>query len=214
MATEQPNPRRHHHEPHSTPPPLPGALTRITRRAGQRWQRPPGAPTRDTPSADICPVGQLSFWRIVNVPHGTWMAALEHWQLTGADTELRLGPGVLRGPAGHDPHFGTCQIQARLARGPLSPPVRMQLHIDRWSAAATAVELIPCQRVSPSTAYFRAGRALLDCLTCAVPAHPPAPHLADAAPGQSPAAGAEPRTAAPAGPTAGPAVMPARQEAR
>jgi len=36
---------------------------------------------------------------------------------------------------------------------------------DYWSATSTALTLIPCQRVRPGTAYFRAGRRLLDSLT-------------------------------------------------
>lgn len=92
----------------------PGALTPIPVPAGQRW-RPPLRPARSLGgghlsadsgghlSADICPVDQLSFWQIVHVPFGTWLAALERWQLTAADSELRLGQSLLRGPVGHDP---------------------------------------------------------------------------------------------------------------
>jgi len=112
-------------------------------------------------------VGPLSFWRVTNIPFGAWMTALERWQLTGHGGELRLGESLLRGPAKHDQHFGTCQIEVRLARGRLRPPLRMRLDIDHWSATSTALTLIPCQRVRPGTAYFRAGRRLLDSLTCA-----------------------------------------------
>ena len=71
----------------------------------------------DTLSADICPVDTLSFWRIVNVPFEIWTAALERWQLTAANSELRLGQSLLRGPIEHDRHFGTCRIGAHLDRG-------------------------------------------------------------------------------------------------
>jgi hypothetical protein len=113
--------------------------------------------------------GWPSFRRIVPVSFGAWMAALEHWQLTGPGGELRLGHSVLCGPAEHDPHFGTCRIEARLARGPLRPRARMRLGIDHWSATATVLELIPCRRVQPTAAYFRAGRDLLEALAQALP---------------------------------------------
>jgi hypothetical protein len=122
----------------------------------------------DSISADMSAVlGTLSFWRITRVPFAAWLAALERWQLTGHGSELRPGNSQLRGPAEHDPHFGTCQIEVRLARGALRRPLRMRLDIDHWSATSTALTLIPCQPVRPSTAYFRAGRRLLDSLTCA-----------------------------------------------
>ena len=57
----------------------------------------------------------------------------------------------------------------RLARGPLRPPVRMRLEIEPWSPTATALELIPCQQVRPSAAYFAAGHRLLDSLTRPLP---------------------------------------------
>jgi hypothetical protein len=60
------------------------------------------------------------------------------------------------GRPSEDPHFGTTQIEVRLAYGPLRPPVRMRLEIEPWSPTATALELIPCQRVRPSAAYFAA----------------------------------------------------------
>ena len=41
----------------------------------------------------------------------------------------------------------------------------MRLDIDRWSATSTALQLIPCQRVRPSAAYFLAGHHLLNSLT-------------------------------------------------
>lgn len=123
----------------------------------------------DNVSADISEgAGPLSFWRITHVPFAAWLAALERWQLTGDGSELSFGNSQLLGPAEHDPHFSTCQIEVRLARGGLRRPLHMRLEIDRWSAASTALTLIPCQRVRPGTAYFRAGRRLLDSLTCAV----------------------------------------------
>ena len=113
----------------------------------------------------------LSFSRIVDVPFETCVAALESWQRTGQDGELHLGQSLLRWPIEHGRDRGTCRIEVGLARGPLRPPLRMRLDIDRWSpsSARTALELIPCQRVRPSAAYFRSGHLLLDSLTCALP---------------------------------------------
>ena len=74
-----------------------------------------------------------------------------------------------------------------MARGPLRPRLRMRLHLDHWSATSTALELIPCQRVRPSGAYFRAGRALLDSLAHALPQPPSHADLARAK--QAPPAG-------------------------
>jgi len=129
---------------------------------------------RDTISADMSPAeGWPSFRRIVPIPFTAWLAALDSWQLTKRGGQLRLGQSLLRGPAEHDRHFRTCYIEARLARGPLRPPVRMRLGIDQWSATSTALELIPCRNIRPSPAYLRAGRALLDCLTHALPAQVP-----------------------------------------
>jgi len=116
----------------------------------------------------------------VPIPFGAWMAAVERWQLTGSGGELRIGHSVLRGPAEHDPHFGTCRIEADLARGPLRPPARMRLGIDHWSATATVLELIPCRRVQPTSAYFRVGRDLLEALAHALPQ----PAVAETQPGR------------------------------
>ena len=113
--------------------------------------------------------GPASFGRIVAVAFGAWVAALERWQLTGPDGELRLGRSLLHGPAERDRHLGICRIEVYLAHGPLRPPVRMRLDIDRWSATSTALQLIPCQRVRPNAAYFRAGHHLLDSLIHALP---------------------------------------------
>lgn len=44
-----------------------------------------------------------------------------------------------------------CPVTGR-AGGRLRPPVRMRLDIEPWSPTATALELIPCQRVRPSAA--------------------------------------------------------------
>ena len=179
--------------------------------------QPPGPPdpwAGADHGAGMSPVaGPLSFWRIVPIPFAAWVAALDRWQLTAPDGELRLGHNELRGTAERDPHFGTCRVAVRLARGPLRPRVRMQLHIDRWSATATAVELIPHGHVWPTAAYFRAGRALLDSLTRALPAHPPVSRPAGAPECQPPADQDEPRTAVPGRPTTGPAATPACQEA-
>jgi hypothetical protein len=112
----------------------------------------------------------LSFRRIADTPFDTYMAALDSWQLTRHDGELRLGNSLLRGPIERDRHFGTCRIQVRLARRPLRPPIRMRLDIEPWSPTATALELIPCQRVRPSAAYFAVGHRLLDSLTRTPPA--------------------------------------------
>jgi hypothetical protein len=106
----------------------------------------------------------LSFRQIVSIPFDTCLAALDGWQLTGPDGELRLGHSLLLGPAERDHRSGTRGIEVRLVRGPLRPPVRMRLNIDYWSATRTALELIPCERVRPSAAYFAAGHRLLDSL--------------------------------------------------
>ena len=100
----------------------------------------------------------------MDVPFETCVAALDSWQRTG-QCELRVGESLLRGPVEHDREVGTRRIQVHLARGSLRPLLRMRLDIDRWSASSSVVELIPCRRVRPSAAYFRAGHLLLDLLT-------------------------------------------------
>jgi hypothetical protein len=115
----------------------------------------------------------LSFHRIAGIPFDACLAALESWQLTGHDGELRLGNSLLRGPIEHDHDFGIRRIEVRLARGPLRPPVRMRLEIAPWYGGAIALELIPCQRVRPSAAYFAAGHRLLDSLTHTLPVRVP-----------------------------------------
>jgi hypothetical protein len=121
----------------------------------------------------------LSFRRIVDIPFGTCAAALGSGQLTGPDGGRRAGRPLACGPAEHDPATGSCRVQVRLARGPLRPPLRMRLQADHWSSSPprTALELIPCGRVRPSAAYFRAGHLLLDRLTrsMARPGPTPAP---------------------------------------
>ena len=131
------------------------------------------------------PGGRPSFRRIVPIPFAVWAAALDSWQLTAPGGELRFGTTVLRGPAEHDRHLGTCRIEVRLARGPLRPPLRMRLDIDQWSATSTALELIPCRKVRRSAGYFRAGHRLLDSLINALSEHVPAQqHLGRVAAGQ------------------------------
>ena len=107
----------------------------------------------------------LSFGRIVDVPFETWVAALDSWLPTRHGGELRFGRSQLLGPMEHDRDLGTRRIQVRLARGPLHPPLRMRLEIDRWSSSSTALELIPSRLVRPTADYFRAGGLLLDSLT-------------------------------------------------
>ena len=123
--------------------------------------------------------GSLSFRRIVDVPFQTCVAALDTWQCTGHD-ELRVGEGVSCGPVERDCETGTRRIQVRLARGPLRS-LRMRLDIDPWSASCTAVELIPCGRVRPTAAYFRAGHLLLDLLIPSLLQHQRAADARDAA---------------------------------
>jgi hypothetical protein len=125
-------------------------------------------------SAGTCSVlGCLSFRRIVDIPFERCVAALESWQRTGQDGELRIGRSLLRGPIEHDRDLGTCRIEVRLARGPLRPLLRMRLNIDHWSTSPsrTALELIPCKRVRPTATYFRAGHLLLDSVAHSLPQH-------------------------------------------
>jgi hypothetical protein len=57
----------------------------------------------------------------------------------------------------------------------------MRLEIDRRSASSTVVELIPCRRVRPTAAYFRAGHLLLDLLTRSLLQYVPAAVARDTA---------------------------------
>ena len=117
--------------------------------------------------------GSLSFWRIVDVPFEACVAALDSWLRAGHHGgELRFGGSQVLGPMEHDHDLGTRRIQVRLARGPLYPPLRMRLEIDRWSSSSTALELIPGRLVRPTADYFRAGRLLLDSLTRSLPQRP------------------------------------------
>jgi hypothetical protein len=121
----------------------------------------------------------LSFQRIVDIPFGTCVAALERWQLTGQDGRRSIGLSLLCGPIEHDRDTGTYQVQVRLARGPLRRPLRMRLDIDRWSSRPlqTALELTPCRYIRPSAAYFRAGHVLLDSLVLALAQYLPTQHV-------------------------------------
>ena len=116
-------------------------------------------------------VPALSFWRIVDVPFETCVAALDS-RLRARHGELRFGASQLLGPIEHDHDLGIRRIQVRLARGPLYPPLRMRLDIDRWSSSSTVLELIPGRLVRPSADYFQAGRLLLDSLTRSLPQRP------------------------------------------
>ena len=117
----------------------------------------------------------LSFPRLIDLPFEICVATLENWQRTGQDGELHIGQSLLRWPIEHDRDHGIYRIEAGLARGPLRPPLRMRLEIARWSrlSSRTALELIPCQRVRPSAAYFAAGHRLLDSLTRPLPVRVP-----------------------------------------
>jgi hypothetical protein len=159
-----------------------------TRRRRGMLAAPPGgllAPRRRTRqpgggaslNAGMRPVpGGLSFRWIVDIPVETCVAALDSWQRTEQDGAPRIGHSLLRGPIEHDPDFGTCHIEVRLARGSLRRPLRMRLDIALWSTSPprTALELIPCRRVRPTETYFRAGHLLLDALTGSLPLHVPA----------------------------------------
>jgi hypothetical protein len=118
----------------------------------------------------------LSFPRIIDVPFEISVATLESWQRTAPDGELRIGQSRLRWPIERDRKYGTYRIEVGLARGPLRPPLRMRLDIDRGSTSSsrTALELIPCQLVRPTAAYFRSGHLLLDSLTHSLLQHRPA----------------------------------------
>ena len=143
------------------------------------------------------PACWLSFPRVIDVPFEICVATLESWQRTGQDGELHIGHSLLRWPIEHDRDHGTYRIEVGLARGPLRPPLRMRLDIDRWSSSRTVLELIPGQLVRPTAAYFRSGHLLLDSLTRSLLQHRPAqrpgrvtatrPHVhQDAGPGDEP----------------------------
>lgn len=157
-----------------------GSPGRVPPSAGASRARRPGG--QASMSASTVPArGWLSFRRIIDVPFQTCVTALDSGQCTGQGGGLRFGGSLLRGPIEHDRASGTCRIQVRLARGPLRPLLRMRLDIDRWSASSTALELIPCGRVRPTAAYFRAGHFLLDSLTRSLPRHVAPAHARDTA---------------------------------
>ncbi len=134
---------------------------------------PEGREEQISMSTSTVPVlGSLLFWRIVDVPFETFVAALDNWLCTRHGGELRFGGSQLLGPMEHDRDLGTRRIQVRLSRGPLHPLLRMRLDIDRWSSSSTALELIPYRLVRPTADYFRAGRLLLDSLTRSLPQRP------------------------------------------
>jgi hypothetical protein len=173
------------------------------RRAKRCWQSaPPTASVSqaaDSTSADKYPVvGPLSFRRIVDIPYQTCVPALGSWQAE-QHGELLVGQSMLSGPFERDRDSGTCRIEVRLARGPLRPRLRMRLDIDRWSATATALELIPCRRVRPTAAYFRAGHRLLDALTHELPQPSLAQRLGGATASQPPTRHGEPSAGVPGG---------------
>jgi hypothetical protein len=140
-------------------------------------------------SAGMCSaVSRLSFDRIIDIPFEMCVATLESWQRMGQHGELPIGQSLLRWPIEHDRDCCACRIEVGLARGPLRPPRRMRLEINRGSPSSsrTALELIPCRRVRPTAAYFRSGHLLLDSLTHSL-LHPlPAQHLDRVSPGGSP----------------------------
>jgi hypothetical protein len=132
--------------------------------------------------------GWPSFRRIVDIPFETCVAALGGWRHEGHHGELQLGQSRLRGPIEHDRGSGTCRVEVRLARGPLRPPLRMRLNVDRWSRpSSTALELTPCGRVRATARYFRAGHLLLDALTHSLQLEQET-HALDLPSGESPAA--------------------------
>ena len=101
--------------------------------------------------------GGLPFRRIVDIPFETCVAALEGWRRDGDHSELQLGRSTLRGPVGHDRGSGTCRVEVRLARGPLRPPWRMRLNLDRRSTIFCTRRRIglnraAAARVAPATA--------------------------------------------------------------
>jgi hypothetical protein len=158
-----------HHQVEADLPPVPR----------DRVREPAGQPSVSVSASSV--LGSLSFRRIVDVPFQACVAALDSWQRTGHRTELRFGGSHLPGPMKNDRDSGTRRIEVRLARGPLRPRLRMRLDIDRWTSSSTALELIPCGRVRPTAAYFRAGHLLLDSLTRFLPQHLPPAHAPDTA---------------------------------
>ena len=134
---------------------------------------------RASMSPGTCSALNWSFGRIIDIPFETCVAALEGWQRMAQDCKLHIGQSLLRWPLEHDRNCGTCRIEVGLARRPLRPPRRMRLEINSWtwSPPRTALELIPCQRVRPTAAYFRSGHLLLDTLARSLLQYLPAQHL-------------------------------------
>lgn len=158
---------------------------RTARQAGLnrgRLARPPDwltGPAGPACAGTCSAVSWQSFGRIIDIPFEICVAALEGWQRMAQDSKLHIGQSLLHWPLEHDRNCGTCRIEVGLARGPLRPPRRMRLEINCWSPSPsrTALELIPCQRVRPTAAYFRSGHLLLDTLSRSLLQHLPAQHL-------------------------------------
>lgn len=127
--------------------------------------RPPPWDSRSAGTGMSSGPAWLSFQLIVDIPFEACVAALESWQRKGSGGGPQAGHSRLRGPVEHHRDSGTCQVEVRLARGPLRPLLRMRLDVDCWSSSRTALELIPCGRVRATASYFRAGHLLLDSLT-------------------------------------------------
>lgn len=85
-----------------------------------RRQLPTGEALARAGTGMGCASGWLSFRRIVDIPFDACVAALESWRLQGHKNELHVGQSRLRGPIEHDPGSGTCRVEVRMARGPLS----------------------------------------------------------------------------------------------
>jgi len=144
-------------------------------------------------------MGLLSFGRIIDIPFDSCVLALGSWRRAEENGKLHIGQSLLRWPIEYDRDCSPWKVEVALARGPLRPPLRMRLEIDRWSTSSrTALELIPCQRVRPTATYFRSGHLLLDSLAHSLRQHLPAQHLdrIQAAPPtcQVPATNPPPRT--------------------
>ena len=154
-------------------------MTRSRPGIGEDDARTPYPPGPRPPADPV--LGPGSFRRIVDLPFEACVAALDSRRQTAYDDEVRFGDSLLCGPVERVPGSATFRIQVRLARGALRPLLRMRLDIDRWSASSTVAELIPCRRVRPTAAYFRAGHLLLDLLTGSLLPYLPAADARDSA---------------------------------
>jgi hypothetical protein len=139
-------------------------------------------------SASMVPVGgSLSFRRIMDVPFGTCVAALDSWQRTGHG-ELRAGESLLRGPAEHDRETGT----RRAARGsgivPDMPKTRsgkimrrVIASISNFADVGDVTTLANPEIVDAIRQHVQAPRPLTSIPrrspSSRVPASPPRPHL-------------------------------------